>query len=1066
MRRAHPLLASILLLPLLASAADAPAPAPWDVEAAHGPGRDVRFTVSKGTWLGLDVSPDGSTLLFDLLGDVWTLPMTGGPARALTTGVAWDTDAHWAPDGTRIAFSSDRGGNEELWVMGADGSNPTPLTAAKVDRYTDPVWAPEAGWLVGRRRSVDTRSIGVQELWLLHEQGGDGIRLTKKEEDPHAGEAAFSPDGRYLWFSTRAGRFEYDQNIHQGLWQIARYDRVLGERVTLTDLAGGAVRPTPSPDGKTLAFLTRERERTVLMLMDLASGRVRPLTDQLDGDQMEGFELRGAYPRMDWTPDGKSLVTWAQGGFWKVDAATGARTEIPFTADVRTRVTDTVRAARRVAEGPVHARVLRWPTVLADGSTVVAGVGRIWRVSADGATSTALTPEGVTAYFPSVSPDGRSFAWVSWDDQTGGQVWVQPLSDRARPRQVTVTPGQYQAPAWSPDGKELAFLRGSGAPARGKDLGSEAFHELLIAPVTGGDGKRVRSVPFRGPNAPRPQFSPDGQRLWWIEDEPQEGRKPELTVLVSSARDGTDKQIHVRFEGAQEVRISPDFRHLLYRQAFEAWLAPLPALGRATVAEADLPRRRLTDRAGDQVGWVDADRVSWIHGDRLSVLPVTGVLVKDAKEVPTANDRTLKVEVPRLVGQGLVAFTNARIVPVEGAPIERGTLVVDGRRIVAVGADVKPPAGATVYDATGKTILPGLIDVHAHLHFSSGDVFPEQEWRHLVNLAYGVTTVFDPSAYTDLVFGQGELVEAGRMAGPRVLSTGYILYGALDRLAAKVESYEDAERHVGRLAEVGAWGVKSYQQSHRSARQQIVEACRKLGLLDVPEGGGDLMMNLGMLLDGHSSIEHAIPVAPLYEDVIQLWAATRTVYTPTLLVAYGGPSGELEPFAAEKVWQDSRLARFTPPEVLTSRAYRLAPVITDPREWHHHEVARSAARLREAGVLVALGGHGQLQGLGPHWEMELLAVSGAMDNARAIEAATLSGARHLGLDQDLGSLVPGKVADLFVVDGNPLQDLEQAREVRWVMKDGVLYDAPSMDRLSPSPARREPMIWEAARTGR
>ena len=1057
-----------LAVPLLHAAdaekaAEAP---PYDISAPHGPGKDVRFDVAAGTWMGLDLSPDGTRILFDLLGDLYTIPVAGGSAARITQGVAWDTDARWSPDGKRIAFTSDRSGNEGLWTMAADGTGARALTDEKVDRYTDPVWSPEAGWILGRRRSVDTRSIGVQELWLLHEEGGGGVKLTAKEADPHAGEAAFSPDGRYIWFSTRAGRFEYNGNPHANLWQIARYDRVLGEKVTITDLGGSAVRPTPSPDGKTLAFITRERERSRLALLDLTTGKVTRFEDTLEGDQMEGFELRSAYPRMDWSPDGKALYYYAAGTFWRRDMMTGQRTRIPFTATVDTRIADAVHPARTVDEGDVRARILRWPKVLADGTTVVAAVGRIWRVAEDGSSATALTPDGVTAYSPAVSPDGRSFAYVTWDDATGGQVWVQPLSGKARRRQITVTPAHYQSPTFSADGKELAFLRGSGATARGRDLGGEAYTDLMITPISGGDGTRVRSVPFRGSNArgPRPQFSLDGKRLYWLEDEAQEGRLPEEAVLVSCTRDGTDRQVHLRFdEGAQEVRISPDFRHVTYRQSHEVYVAAMPALGHTTMSSADLPSRKLTDASGDWVDWADDGQITWIHGNRLSTVRVDGVLARDAKEIPAATSRTQTIAVPRLVGEGVVAFTHARIVPVVGAPIPDGTLVVDGRRIVAMGANVTAPAGSRVIDLGGKTILPGIIDVHAHLHYASGDIFPEQEWRHLVNLSYGVTTVFDPSASTDLVFGQAEQIEAGRMAGPRVYSTGFILYGALDTQRAKIESYEDAERHVRRLQEVGAWGVKSYQQSHRSARQWIVEACRKLGMLDVPEGGGDIWQNLGMILDGHSSIEHAIPEAPLYEDVQKLWAASKTTYTPTLLVAYGGVMGEVEPWQTERVWEDARLARFTPPDVLAARGYRLSPFISDPREWHHHLVAQAAARLRDAGVDVALGGHGQLQGLGPHWEMELFAVPGAMTNAQAIEAATLTGARHLGLDRDLGSLEVGKIADLYVVEGDPLADLKAARNVVWVMKDGVLYDAATMNRITPRPQTREPLIWEAAR---
>ncbi len=1045
----------LLALVLPAFAEDPPA---WDVAAAHGPGADVRFTVDEGTWLGVDVSPDGRSVLFDLLGDVYEVPLAGGSARPLTTGNAWDTDAHYSSDGTRIAFTSDRGGNENLWTMKRDSTDPRALTDEKVDRYTDPVWAPEPGWFLGRRRSTDTRSIGVQELWMLHEEGGKGLRITSKDVDPHAGEAAFSADGRFVYYSTRASRFNYDEDVHEGLWQLVRYDRELAERTVITNLTEGAVRPTPSPDGRSIAFVSRDRARTVLMLLDLPTGRVRRLADFLDKDAMEAFELRGAYPRMDWTPDSKEVVLWAGGKLWRVNTDTLARAAVPFRAEVAQRVAESVHPARRTERGAVRAHVIRWPQRASTGVVYAAALGRIWALP-EGGTARALTAEAESAYFPSLSADARTLSYVTWNDEQGGHVWSGPVGKAAR---ITRTAGDYQSPALSPDGSRLAFLRGTGATKTGSDLAAESGYDLVVAPASGGDGERLRSIPFRGTatRAPRVQWSPDGARLYWIEDEWPTPRAHEKTVLKSCDRLGHDVRTHLRIDGAQEIRLSPDLRWVAWKHQHQAWLAPMPALGAETIESEALPARKLTDVAGDWLNF-SGSALTWSLGDRFFSLDLAGALDKDAKELPHATERTLTIEVPRAGGRGAVAFVNARILTMdEAGEIPRGTLVVRDREIVAVGADVLPPADATVIDLRGRTILPGLIDVHAHLHYASGDVFPEQEWRHLANLAYGVTTVFDPSASTDLVFGQAELIEAGRMAGPRTLSTGYILYGSDDTQGAPIATYDDAEKHVRRLMRYGAWGIKSYQQPWRSQRQWLVEACRKLGVLNVPEGGGDLFANLGMVVDGHSSIEHALPVAPVYADVKQLWSKSKTTYVPTLLVAYGGVSGEHAFYQKEKVWLDERLRKWVPPDVLMGRAYRTGISITDEAEFHHRAVARDAAALQRWGVNVALGAHGQLQGLGVHWELEALGGPGAMPAENALYAATMGGARHLGLDQDIGSLRAGKLADLFVVNGDPLDNLEAARAVDYVMKDGMLYDAHTMDRLSPDPAPRKPMIWE------
>lgn len=1062
--------------------AGAPAPAPkptdWNVNAPHGPGADATFSVTEGTWMGLDVSPDGSRVLFDLLGDLYTVPLAGGAATRLTTGVSWETDAHWSPDGTQIAYTSDADGNENLWRMNADGTGARPITKEQGDRWSDPVWAPAntpgsgRDWLVGRRRSVDTRSIGVQELWLLNALGGNGTRLTTLDADPHAGEAAFDADGRTLWFSTRSGRFEYNHNPHQGLWELARIDLVTGERTNATQVPGGAIRPTPSPTvpGQ-LAFITRDRLKTVLMLKH-PDGRLEALADDLDPDGMEAFELRSAYPRMDWSADGSRLYFWAGGHIHELDVATRARRVIPFVAEVKTRITQAVRPVRRLSGDTetVDARVVRWAQRVPGMGVVSSAMGRLWATPAGGGPATPLTPEGTAAYFPQATPDGKWLAYVTWDDRAQGQVWVRGATKGKPPRQITKTPADYQAPAISPDGRSILFLRGTSTQS-GHELGEEPQMELVVAPLDAAgpvDGTTLLAVPFRGSGAPsaRPQWSPDGSRIYWVEDVAPTGRSPETAALVSVNRLGTDKQVAMTFPaGASEVRLAPDFAHIAARVGWDAYVAPLPPLLHGSLQPpsfADLPQRRLTDTGATWLDWADAHTLTWTTGAAFASLDVAADDLYTASPdagLPAHVDTPLRVPVTPDYGAHTFAFTHARILPMDGAPIADGTVVVTGRRITAVGANVAIPAGAQVVDLGGKTLLPGLIDVHAHLHAASGDIHPNQEWRHLANLAYGVTTVFDPSASNDLVFGQAEEIASGRMAGPRVLSTGTILYGALDNQALHAERYEDAEKGVEKQQLVGAWGVKSYQQSHRSHRQWIVEACRKLGMIDVPEGGGDLFQNLGMILDGHSSIEHSIPVAPVYDDITQLWKRSDTTWVPTLLVAYGGPFGEVEGYANERVYDDPRLSRWTPPWVLLGRAYRLPMVITDPGEYHHHLVAQDAAKLARAGVRVALGAHGQLQGLGPHWELEALAGPGAMTPDEALHAATIHGATHLGLAQDLGSITPGKVADLFIVDGDPLADIHAARNVVYVMRDGRLWDAATMQEL-PENAPRKKMVWE------
>jgi imidazolonepropionase-like amidohydrolase len=398
------------------------------------------------------------------------------------------------------------------------------------------------------------------------------------------------------------------------------------------------------------------------------------------------------------------------------------------------------------------------------------------------------------------------------------------------------------------------------------------------------------------------------------------------------------------------------------------------------------------------------------------------------------------VDAPRDV----VAFSGARIVTMRDAQntqevIEDGVLVVEGDTVRAVGkrGDVTIPTAARVIDARGKTIVPGYVDAHAHVANFGGGVIPQANWAYYANLAFGVTTAHDPSATTEFVFSQAELIKNGQMVGPRMFSTGTILYGADGDFKATVDSLDDARSHLRRMKANGAFSVKSYNQPRREQHQQINQAARELGMNVVEEGGSTFFLNLPMVLDGASTIEHNIPVAPLYRDVIELWRQTDVRNTPTLVVSYGGLSGEYWWFAREPVWEDKKLARFFPRETLDARAIR-RETAPDWDYWHI-EVAKAAKTLRDAGIRIQTGGHGQLQGLAPNWETWML-TQGGFSHWEALRAATFDGADSLGFGRELGSLEAGKKADLVVLNSNPLEDIRATIDTRYVMVNGRLFD--------------------------
>ena len=1063
----------LVLVPFLTVAAtlaaEAPAEKPWKVDDPHGPTSTVSFTTDEGTWLHLDVSPDGRSIVFSLLGDLYVIPAAGGEAKRITSGPSMDVQPRFSPDGRRIAFASDRGGLENLWIADLDGANARQVSTEKASTVSAPAWSPDGQWLLGRKRVTDASSIGLVELWIWHLRGGEGVQVTKKDEQPDAADAAFSPDGRYVYFSARDGRYRYNRKVNDGIWQIKRLDRNTGQVVPLTGEFGGSAAPTPSPDGASLAFVRRVRAKTRLEVLDLASGRTRIVAPEVQRDNQEGFAFHGVYPGFAWTPDSKSIVTTAEGKIWSWDAATGARAAIPFRASVEHKVADALREPRRAGEGDVRIRIVRWPVESPDGRRLVfSAAGHLYAMDLPGGKPARLTTGTDLEYAPAFSRDGSTLAFVSWNDREGGYVWTMPAAGGAA-KKITPRPGHYANPSFSPDGTRIVFLASSGATFRGDDLGNELWHEIRVVPAAGGEPKAVVGAKNRGPNRrmPRPMYDAKGERILFVDDDPPgKPGDPPRAALVSVKEDGTDRRTHLRWGHGEEAVVSPDGRFVVYNERHNAFVAAMPALDAQTVdlsaSGAPLPVARLTDSGGEWVNWADGGKtVTWVYGPVYRRIALEKAMPEpkppaeeekgtakdkgkgdEKKDAATSLPESTAIEIvlnlPRARPSGTTAYTNARIVTLKGDEVlERGTIVVKDDRIVSVGS-AAPPAGATVVDLPGTTIIPGLIDEHAHLHYSTLDVFPEKPWKYAANLAYGITTTHDPSASTQEVFAQAEMVEAGLMTGPRIYSTGFILYGANLPGKAVIDRKEDAVKHLERLKSLGAFSVKSYMQPRRDVRQWILDAARKLDMLVVPEGGGDLENNVGMILDGHTTIEHALPIAPLYKDVVTLFAKSGTAYTPTLLVAYGGISGDKWFHQHYELWKDDRLQRFVPQSIVDSLGRVRDVMATDPADWHHVDVAASAKRIVDAGGRVCLGGHGQMQGLGPHWELWAF-VQGGMSPLQALRVGSLYPAQTLGLDRDLGSIEAGKLADFVVLEKNPLEKIENTETVRLVVKNGRAY---------------------------
>jgi imidazolonepropionase-like amidohydrolase/Tol biopolymer transport system component len=1043
----------------------------WDVAAPPLPTRAVTINVDEGTWMNVDVSPDGKTIAFDLLGDIYTLPIVGGTATRIAEGLPFEMQPQFSPDGSKIAFTSDRGGGDNIWLMNADGSDKRQLTQEKFRLTNEPVWSRDGKYVAARKHFTTQRSLGTGEIWLYHVGGGDGVLLVKRANEKlqkELGEPAFTPDGTGIYYSRNVSSgniFQYAQDSNTSLFEIERYDLADGEVSTVVNGAGGAVRPTPSPDGKKLAFVRRERGKSKLYVKDLTSGKITKLYDVLDRDLQETWAVHGLYPAMAWLPDSKGIVFWAGGKIRRVDTA-GNASVIPFkVADTRT-VIDPPRPHVAVAPDTFKTRMPRNVAVTPGGGRAVfESLGKLYaKALPDGAPRRLTSTKGDTLeFFPSLSRDGKSIVYVEWTDAGLGHIKTVSSSGGSG-RTVTAEPGHYRRPRFSPDGKTIVFEKGQG----GNLLSAQRSDDPGVYRVPTGGGKAVR-VTRSGAN---PHFGAAGDRVFMTEVEDQK------THLVSSDLNGEAKRKHASGDLVTGYEVSPQGNAVAFTDNYAAYVMPMtpgPQDVSAGKKGSSVPVARLSDGGATYLTWSDGGRsLNWTLGATLFGARLDDAIpsapkpkLAEGEKSPTGFEPpksgvSLAIDVTADKPQGATAFTGARIITMavgDGGVIEDGVVVVTGNRITAVGprASVAIPAGARTIDVTGKTIIPGLIDAHAHGPLGDDDIVPSQNWSAIAHLALGVTTIFDPSNQASEAFPSAEMQRAGLIQGPRIFTTAEIVYGAKGFRFADIESYDDALAHIRRLKAQGAHGIKNYNQPRRDQRQQVVAAAIAEDIAVVAEGASLFTQDVTLIVDGNTSLEHNFPQAVLYEDVVSLFAQTKVAYNPTLVVTYGGLAGDPYWRLNTDVWTHPILSRHVPPHILQPANVRRTKAPEE--DFVDRASAREAKKLMDRGVTVSIGAHGQEEGMGSHWELWSF-VRGGMSPLEALKTGTVNPAKHLGFAADIGSIEAGKLADMVILSANPLEDIRNSDKIESVMQNGRLYDAATMHEVVTGKHKRAPYYWE------
>ena len=1054
----------------------------WDVAKARGETYEVDFETDEGTWMSVDTAPSGRWLAFDLLGHIYRLPAAGGEARLLTgdAGAALNFHPRISPDGSRIAFVSDRGGQNSLWVMDAEGGGARPLFADLGSRITSPAWLPDGSAIVAVREfptySIHRRSA---RIWIFPIDGSAPREIvgTPSGSGFQAYWPSPSPDDEHLYYMYASfaeplhglQRSQHIRRINLETGMASTVTRPFGQREyfpgTSADLA-----PEVSPDGRWISFARRlpgesiERgghvfnARTALWVRDRRTGEERVLLDDITLDMQHGHGMKNlrVLPGYAWAKDSKSVVLWHLGKLWRVNLD-GRKTEIPFTARIQRTVSEQTRWKYGVNEREVELKNLFWPAFsAAEDKIIFAAAGEIWAAPASGtrvsAAPLAAWSRERSYFMPAVSPDGRSVAFVSWNDFSGGAVMVCRIA-RCRPSARSKQKTRYLYPAWSGDGRTLYAIRAREPEELNYDLvaispsGEEVVREgVQKAPISVGADGRIYALEA-AVIVDRQRYLADGRII------------PAMTFNLRSTGSGGDVRPEVQFRRAEHTSMAPDNKHVAFVRNNELYLTAIDwaasekvpdqeyhykGLTRPYVVPEELRHpslKRISAAGAHSVRWVDARTLVYSQGKDVFFY-----------DIETGDTRTITInaslpgDAPPL--DAVIAIRNARVIALADENVlENADIVVEGARIACVGI-CAIPAGAHIIDADGKTAVPGFVDVHAHGSLiywtASPEVIPQRLVPDSLYLSHGVTTRIDPAGSAASDFAFAEMIDAGRVVGARAYSVGDAIDIEDIRAVTHDMNYEEIGSIVDRLAARGAPSIKIFLTSRRDHRQMLVEHARKRGL-SVTNEGADLYYNVGLILDGSTGWEHLLHYDTLYKDALEFFGRTKTVYSPTIQVAGAGIWAEEYWQARSNLINDPALRRFMPWRHLATRLG--AP--TRPKSSYAFPFhADILDKLRNHGGYTPLGGHGELWGLDSHWD--IWSYAEAMAPLDVLKAATLDGARMLGLEDHIGSIEAGKLADIVLLAGDPLEDIRNTKTLTHVMKGGVLYDAKSLDRLWPT----------------
>lgn len=1026
------------------------------------PSRVVSFETTEGTWMSVDVSPDGESLIFDLLGDLYSVPIEGGEAVPLTSGSAWDQAPRFSPDGTQVYFVSDRKGYNNLWRLSLINESLQQVTRSDSNILGGPNWSQDGSRLLA---GVFVAAELNYEIILHAIDPINGAMMPVATPDGPLMEAgkplrirtivysgAESADGKVFYsealYIEPAPGEDYDRKVvHLHVFDGKSETRTA---ITPADAPYNDFKPQLSHDGKRLAYYRQYSDRrTELRILNRATGEDVALVDLADADDAEYTQDDDARPNYAFTPDDNSVVFWHGGKIRRVELADGSMQTIPFRVSVEREVATQVQPTVQRLDDLGEATTIRWPSLSRDGQTLAfSAVGFVWVMDRQTGAIRRLSDSDDFEYMPAISPDGSSVAYISFaqsgDEYGFGRLMVADLSGGKRRELLADADADYLLPQWSEDGSMIALIRegdrrqGIKAVFGWTPAATGTFHEVA-SPTAFSDFANyfiyARSV----------GFDATGGKLLF--SYPQSMTE---TVLVGADLDaGTSRTLAIGTSEVGGIAPAPDLKHLaLTRRDGSVWLIPFE-VGDEPIAVSSLSpdARRVSQNGGYYLDWSDDKQFTFgfgktVHRYRLD----DGELQSLRVQVPFEKPRATHV----------IAFTGARVITMSGevgtgAVIESGTVVVDGARLVALGpaSAVNIPANALVIDAAGKTIMPGLLDTHYH---SGGPGFsalalPEPAFSDKTAIKFGVTSAWSPGSLADDgVPAVVDLQTAGRIAGPR---WSHAAVGALGYPYETLSGYAAAWAAVERHRELGVNVLKEYNAPTREQRQWLSAAARENGL-GVVSHLEDFDGTMTRIVDGYTGGDHPFVPVPFYKDIDELLRQTGFIWTPNVVITNGtiGEPKDGAHFYCDAVFQKQN--QMVPGIAEANSICDLddqAPTV----DYDAHRVSRVAEQVALSasyGANIGVSAH-NMPGSGLHREMWFL-WRGGMIIEDVLRAATVDNATKLGLQEEIGSLEVGKMADFLVLDENPLDDILNTLSLKYTVQGGVVYDSTTADRADVS----------------